>query len=363
MKIPFNDLSRQYKSIQKQLSSSLNNVLKSGWFILGKNVEIFEEDFADYVGKKYGIGVATGTDALFLSLLACGIKRDDEVITVSNTAIPTIAAISATGAIPILVDINPFFTIDTNKIEEKITSRTKAIIPVHLYGQSCQMGPILDIARKHNLFVIEDCAQAHGSEYKRKKLPFGDTGCFSFYPTKNLGAYGDGGMIVTNNAGLAQKLKLLRNYGETKRFTHIIKGYNSRLDEIQAAILRIKLKYLEKWNQKRKKIAQLYDQLLTGIVFTPQEDKDSKHVYHLYVIKTERRNELQEFLYSKNIGTNIHYPIPVHLQKGYSDLGYKKGEFPKSEKNAKEILSLPIFPELGESEILYICNNIRKFFK
>ena len=363
MKIPFNDLSRQYKSIQKQLNRSLNNVLKSGWFILGKNVEIFEEDFADYVGKKYGIGVATGTDALFLSLLACGIKRGDEVITVSNTAIPTIAAISATGAIPVLVDINSFFTIDTNKIEEKITSRTKAIIPVHLYGQSCQMGPILNIAKKHSLFVIEDCAQAHGSEYKRKKVPFGDIGCFSFYPTKNLGAYGDGGMIVTNNAGLAQKLKLLRNYGETKRFTHIIKGYNSRLDEIQAAILRIKLKYLEKWNQKRKKIAQLYNQLLTGIVFTPQEDKDSKHVYHLYVIKTEKRNELQEFLYSKNIATNIHYPIPVHLQKGYSDLGYKKGEFPKSEKNAKEILSLPIFPELGESEILYICNNIRKFFK
>lgn len=363
MKIPFNDLSRQYKSIQKQLNRALNNVLKSGWFILGENVEIFEEDFADYVGKKYGIGVATGTDALFLSLLACGIKRGDEVITVSNTAIPTIVAISATGAIPVLVDINPFFTIDINKIEKKITDRTKAIIPVHLYGQSCQMDSILNIAKKNNLYVIEDCAQAHGSVYKRKQVPFGDIGCFSFYPTKNLGAYGDGGMIVTNNAGLAQKLKLLRNYGETKKFTHIIKGYNSRLDEIQAAILRIKLKYLENWNRKRRNIAQLYNQLLRGIVLTPQEDIDARHVYHLYVIKTEKRNELQEYLFSKNIGTNIHYPIPVHLQKGYADLGYKKGEFPMSEKTAKEILSLPIFPELRENEILYICNSIRKFFK
>jgi len=363
IKIPFNDLTRQYKSIEGKLNRVLKDVLKSGWFILGKNVETFEKDFANYVGKKYGIGVASGTDALFLSLLACDIKAGDEVITVPNTAIPTIAAISATGAKPVLVDVNQFYTLDTAKIEEKISSKTKAIIPVHLYGQPCQMDPILKIAKRHNILVIEDCAQAHGAEYKGKKLPAGDIGCFSFYPTKNLGAYGDGGIIVTDNERLSRKLKLLRNYGETKRFTHIIKGYNSRLDEIQAAILRIKLKHLDRWNRKRRRIAKLYNELLSDLVATPQEDKNSKHVYHLYVVRTEKRNELKDFLFSRGIGTNIHYPIPVHLQKGYSDLRYKKGSLPKCEKYSKEILSLPIFPELKEKEIEYICESVREFFK
>lgn len=363
MKIPFNDLSRQYKSIEKQLSRALKNVLNSGWFILGKNVELFEKEFASYIGRYYGIGVASGTDALFLSLLACGIKKGDEVITVPNTAIPTIAAISATGATPVLVDVNQFFTIDTAKIEEKITRRTKAIMPVHLYGQPCQMKPIIEIAKKHNLIIIEDCAQAHGAEYKGRKVPFGDIGCFSFYPTKNLGAYGDGGIIVTDNANLSQKLKLLRNYGETERFTHVIKGYNSRLDEIQAAILRAKLKYLNTWNIKRRKIAELYNNSISGLVSVPEVDKYNKHVYHLYVIKTEKRNKLKNFLYSNGIGTNIQYPIPVHLQKGYADLWYKKGDFPDCERYSKQILSLPIFPELNEKEINYICKIIRKFFK
>ena len=363
MKIPFNDLTRQYNSIEEKLNKTVKNVLKSGWFILGKNVETFEKEFADYVGKKYGVGVASGTDALFLSLLACGIKRGDEVITVPNTAIPTIAAISAAGAIPVFVDINQFYTIDISKIEKKISRKTRAIIPVHLYGQSCQMTPILNMAKKYNISVIEDCAQAHGAEYRGIKVPVGDIGCFSFYPTKNLGAYGDGGMIVTNNEKLFQKLKLLRNYGETVRFTHIIKGYNSRLDEIQAAILRIKLKYLDIWNNQRRKIAKSYNELLEDFVSTPEEDKDNRHVYHLYVIRTENRDKLKDYLSSKEIGTAIHYPIPAHLQKGYSDLGYKKGKFKTCEKFSKEILSLPLFPELSNKEIEYICSNIKKFFK
>ena len=363
MKIPFNDLTRQYKSIEHTADRAVKKVLESGWFILGKNLEKFEEEFADFVGKKYGVGVASGTDALFLALLSFGIKKGDEIITVPNTAIPTIAAISATGAVPVLVDINDFYTVDVSKIEEKITEKTKAIIPVHLYGQPCQMDLILNIAKKHNLFVIEDCAQSHGAEYKGKKVPAGDIGCFSFYPTKNLGAYGDGGMIVTNNKKISQKLKLLRNYGETKRFTHVIKGYNSRLDEIQAAILRIKLKHLDTWNQKRRRIAKLYSELLSDLMSVPKEDKNSKHVYHLYIVRTEKRNKLKDFLFSRGIGTNIHYPIPVHLQKSYSDLGYKKGFLPKCEKYAKEVLSLPIFPELRKNEVEYICNAITEFFK
>ena len=363
MKIPFNDLTRQYKSIEHTADRAVKKVLESGWFILGKNLEKFEEEFADFVGKKYGVGVASGTDALFLALLSFGIKKGDEIITVPNTAIPTIAAISATGAVPVLVDINDFYTVDVSKIEEKITEKTKAIIPVHLYGQPCQMDLILNIAKKHNLFVIEDCAQSHGAEYKGKKVPAGDIGCFSFYPTKNLGAYGDGGMIVTDNKKISQKLKLLRNYGETKRFTHVIKGYNSRLDEIQAAILRIKLKYLDRWNNQRRKIAKSYSELLEDFVSTPEEDKDNRHVYHLYVIRTENRDKLKDYLSSKGIGTAIHYPIPAHLQKGYSDLGYKKGKFKTCEKFSKEILSLPLFPELSNKEIEYICSNIKKFFK
>jgi len=363
MKIPFNNLERQYESIEPNLSKALRNVFKSGWFILGQNVEAFEKEFADYMGKKYGIGVASGTDALFLALLASGIKRGDEVITVPNTAIPTIAAISAAGAVPVFVDINEFYTIDTSKIEKKFSDKTRAIIPVHLYGQSCQMAHIINIAKKYNLQVIEDCAQAHGTEYKGAKVPFGDIGCFSFYPTKNLGAYGDGGMIVTNNEKLFQKLKLLRNYGETVRFTHVIKGYNSRLDEIQAAILRIKLKHLDRWNNGRRKIAKSYTEQLKDFVLTPQEDNDSKHVYHLYVIRTERRDRLKDYLYSKGIGTAIHYPIPAHLQRGYSDFGYKKGDFSTCEQFSREILSLPLFPELRDKEIEYICTSVKKFFK
>jgi len=363
MKIPFNDLTRQYKSIEEKLNKTINVVLKSGWFILGKNVETFEIEFADYVGKKYGIGVASATDALFLALLASGIKRGDEVITVPNTAIPTIAAISAAGAVPVFADINQYYTIDSSIIEKKISRKTRAIIPVHLYGQSCQMASILNIAKKYNLRVIEDCAQAHGAEYRGLKVPVGDIGCFSFYPTKNLGAYGDGGMIVTNNENLFQKLKLLRNYGETTRFTHIIKGYNSRLDEIQAAILRLKLKYLDRWNNERRKIAKSYNELLEDFVLTPQEDKDNRHIYHLYVIRTEKRDKLKDYLYAKGIGTAIHYPIPAHLQKGYSDLGYKKNDFKTCEKFSKEILSLPLFPELINREIEYVCSNIKDFFK
>ena len=364
--VSFIDLTRQVRQLKKELDCAIASVFKRGRFILSHNVEVFEEEFASYCNARYAVSVNSGTDALRLALIAAGIILGDEVITVPNTAVPAIAAIESSGARPVLVDIDPYtFTIDPIKIERAITKRTRAIMPVHLYGQPADMDPILKIAKKYHLFVIEDAAQAHGAKYKNRIVgSIGTLGCFSFYPTKNLGAYGDAGIILTNNNGLYKRLRLLRNYGETKRYYHIIKGFNSRLDELQAAILRIKLKKLNYWNGIRRQLAHYYGSniKLQGVV-TPQEAKYAYHVYHLYVIRAKNRSKLQKFLSEKQIQTLIHYPLPVHKQTAYRNLGYKTGSFPVAEKIAGEILSLPLFPELEIKEANLVIKAINNFYK
>ena len=362
--IPFVELKKQYRLIKKDINKAIEGVLDKGWFILGKNVEEFEKEFAQYCGSKFAVGVGSGTEALHLALLACGVKGEDEVITVPNTAVPTICAISSTQAKPVFVDINPLtYNIDVTKIKERITSRTKAILPVHLYGHPADIGPIIQIARKHNLKVIEDASHAHGAEYKQKKVgSFGDVGCFSLYPTKNLGAYGDAGIIVTNDKEIAKRIRLLRNYGQIKRDRYLIKGYDSRLDEIQAAILRVKLRKLDVWNALRRSHAQIYSQLLHKDKLKLPVEKDyAKHVYYLYVIRYKFRDKLQRFLKTRGIDTLVHYPVPVYLQEAYKDLGYKKGDFPVAEECASQVLSLPIESTLKESEIKSIAKIINSF--
>lgn len=362
--IPFVGLREEYQSIEPEVLEAITTVMHSGNFILGENVKAFEEEFASYCGIRFGVGVGSGTEALHLALVACGIKEGDEVITVPNTAAATALAVSSANAKPIFVDVSPeFYTIDPAKIEAAITSRTKAIIPVHLYGHPANMDPIMEIAGRYDLRVIEDACQAHGAEYKGLKVgSIGHLGCFSFYPTKNLGAYGDGGIVVTNDEGLYERLCLLRNYGQSDRQHHIIKGYNSRLDEIQAAILRVKLKNLDKWNKLRRNIASAYNQLLKNIdIITPKEADYAKHVYHLYVIRSRNRDELKKLLDSNSIQTLIHYPIPIHLQEAYFDLGLEKDSYPISERCAKEILSLPVYPTLKEGDLGGISSMINHF--
>jgi dTDP-4-amino-4,6-dideoxygalactose transaminase len=333
---------------------------------MGEELERFEEEFALFCNTKYAIGVANGSDALILALIACEIGEGDEVITVPNTFIATTEAITHVGGKIVFADIDPkTYTIDISKIEEKINERTKAIIPIHLYGQPADMDPIIELAKKYNLKVIEDAAQAHGAEHEGEKVgSIGDVGCFSFYPGKNLGAYGDAGIITTNNEEIAKKIKLLRNHGSIKKYEHEIEGYSSRLDNLQAAILRVKLKYLNKWNDMRRRNAKKYNELLSSIdgVITPYEADYAKHVYHLYVIRTENRDKLREELRSKDIATGIHYPIPLHLQAAYKYLGYEYGDFPVTEECSQEILSLPMFTELSEDQIEEIVKLIKKYF-
>jgi len=367
--IPFVDLKAQYDSIKDEINEAIQDVLNNTSFIMGEELIRFEEEFASFCCRKYAIGVANGSDALILALKACGIGEGDEVITVPNTFIATTEAITRVGGKVVFVDIDPkTYTIDVSKTEEKITEKTKAIIPVHLYGQSADMEPIMELAKKYNLKIIEDAAQAHGAEYKGKKVgSIGDTGCFSFYPGKNLGAYGDAGMITTNNEEIAEKVKLLRNHGRTtKKYEHEIEGYSSRLDNLQAAILRVKLKYLNQWNSMRRKNARKYNELLNNIngIITPYEADYAKHVYHLYVIRTEKgRDKLREELKSKGIAAGIHYPIPLHLQPAYNYLGYKRGDFPITEKASQEILSLPIFAELTGEQICETYQSIIDYYK
>lgn len=365
--IPFGELKRQYLDIKDQVDKAVTLVFNSGRFILGKNVEQFENEFAKYSGVKYGIGVGSGTEALHLALLAIDIKPGDEVITVPNTAVPTVCAIVLAQAKPIFVDINPeTYCLDVNLLEKKITPKTKAIIPVHLYGHPVDMIPLSDLAVKYNIRVIEDACQAHGAKYNGKKVgSFGDAGCFSFYPSKNLGAYGDAGIVLTNNPEIEEKIRLLRNYGQEKRYYHVSRGINSRLDELQAAVLRVKLKYLDQWNNARRKRANLYIKLLSNndSIILPREESYAVHVYHLFVIRVLERDRLREWLFKKGIETEIHYPIPIHLQLAYSYLGMKEDSFPIAEKYAKEIVSLPIYPELKESEIQYIAKSINEFYE
>lgn len=366
--IPPFDLKRQYESIQDEVDRAVARVLDKGYFILGEEVAAFEREFASYCGVAHAVGVGSGTEALHLALAACGVGPGDEVITVSHTAVATVAAIELAGARPVLVDIDPAcYTIDPALAASAVTPRTRAIVPVHLYGCPADLTPIIDVARQHGLFVVEDCAQAHGALYRGKRVgSWGHMATFSFYPTKNLGAYGDGGAIVTDDASLAERARLLRQYGWQERYVSAIKGLNSRLDELQAAVLRVKLRHLEAWNGQRRHLAGLYGERLAGSGVTlPCEPQDGTHVYHLYVVQHSRRDELQAFLREQGIGTLIHYPAPVHLQPAYRDLGCEAGSLPVTEAVAGEVLSLPMYPELREDEATTVaaavCEAVRIF--
>lgn len=365
-KILVSDLKRGYGSWGGSISKAVERVLESGWYILGRECEAFEEEFADYCGSRYAIGVASGTEAIQLSLMSLSIGRGDDVITAPNTAIPTAMAIAAAGARPRFVDVcADTFNMDISRLEAAITKNTRAIVPVHLYGNPCRMKELMDIARRHNLYIIEDACQAHGAARgSRRTGTFGDLGAFSFYPTKNLGACGDGGAIVTDNKKLAGKLRLMRNYGQKTRYLCEEAGINSRLDEIQAAILRVKLRYLDRFNMRRREIARLYARYLEGVdqIGLPVADKDAEHVFHLFVVKCSRRNSLMEYLAANNVETQVHYPIPLHLQKAFKGLGYRKGDFPCAEKLSAGILSLPVFPEMKDGEVRRICRLIRNFY-
>lgn len=362
--IPMIDLKKQYEFIQVELDEALKRVFTKGIYILGDEVDSFEKEFAKYCNASYGVGVASGTDALTLSLLSCDVKAGDEVIASSHTAVATIASIEMTGAKPVLIDIDiQRYTLEPSQVEKAITNKTRAIIPVHLYGCPADLKPILEIARHKKIFVIEDCAQAHGSRYQGGRTgSHGDIAAFSFYPTKNLGAFGDGGMIITNDSTLADKAKLLRQYGWQNRYVSEVKGTNSRLDELHAAMLRVKLKYLDAWNQRRRDLANLYLKLLSDTdLILPIQPQDCEHVFHQFVIRHPKRDALKEFLYQKGIHTLIHYPVPVHLQPAYENLGYVLGSLPVTEKVADEVLSLPMYPELTEEQVKFVCEGIKLF--
>jgi dTDP-4-amino-4,6-dideoxygalactose transaminase len=347
--IPFIDLKAQYVAIKTEVDVAIQDVLNGCQFILGTEVGAFEQEFAAYCGVAHGIGVNSGTSALHLALLAAGIGSNDEVITVPFTFVASVAAIHYTGAKPVFVDIDPVtYAMDVDAVEAAITPRTKAIVPVHLYGQPADMDPILEVANRYGLVVIEDAAQAHGAEYKgRRAGSLGDLGCFSFYPGKNLGAYGEGGIVVTSNPEFARKIRMLRDWGGEKKYQHVLKGYNMRLESLQAAVLRVKLRHLEAWTEGRRVAAARYDTLLAGSgIPTPAVLANVRHVYHIYAIRSTVREKWQADLQARGIATSIHYPTPVHLLPAYADLGYKAGAFPHSEEAANEVLSLPMYPEL-----------------
>jgi len=361
--IPVANPAAQYRSHKAEIDHAIHRVLDSGWYILGEEVRAFEAEFAAYIGVKFAIGVGSGTEALHLALRACDIGPGDEVITVSHTAVATVVAIELCGATPVLADIDvDRYTLDPEKLPRLLTPCTKAIVPVHLYGQPADMTPILEIAHRHGFKVIEDCAQAHGATYQGQRVgSWGDIACFSFYPTKNLGALGDGGMVVTDDPALAEKARLLREYGWAERYVSHIRGWNSRLDELQAAVLRVKLKYLDADNAVRARLATTYNQLLADEdLRLPAERPESNHVYHQYVIRTKRRDELRAFLKERGIGTLVHYPVPVHLQPAYRGRLPGGDDLPETERVAREVLSLPMYPELAESDVKSVAEAILK---
>jgi dTDP-4-amino-4,6-dideoxygalactose transaminase len=362
--IPFVDLAAQNAAINEEINEAILKVLRGTDFILGWDVSLFEAEFAAFCEAEYAVGVDSGTSALELALRAYSIGSGDEVITAANTFIATAFAISYTGATPVLVDIDPqTYTIDVACLERAITARTKAIIPVHLYGHPADMDPILEIARQHKLVVIEDACQAHGAAYKGKRVgSLGHAAAFSFYPAKNLGASGDGGMIVTKDRRVSETLQMLRNYGQVEKYHHVFLGYNRRLDTLQAAMLRVKLKHLDAWNAARSQHAHLYDELLAcSPVVLPVEADYARSVYHLYVIRTEDRDGLKTYLHNKDIRTGVHYPLPIHLQPAYRHLGYKRSSFPITEQYAEQILSLPMYAELTADSIEYVAEALRDF--
>ncbi len=366
MNIPLVDLRAQYHSIKTEIDKIIQSVIEDNAFILGKYVKTFEEDFAKSIGIKHCIGGGNGTDALYLALKALGVGPGNEVITAANSFIATSEAISATGAKVVFADVDSkTYTIDVAKLESLISSRTKAIVPVHLYGHPADMNSILEIAEENNIQVVEDAAQAHLAEYRGKRLgSLGVMGSFSFYPGKNLGAYGDAGAIVTNDDGLTERIRMLANHGRTSKYDHEFEGVNSRMDGIQGGVLSVKLKYLQKWTEQRRKNADIYTELLKDVsdIVTPVEHPNAKHVYHLYVIRTKERDRLMEFLKSKGISTGIHYPCALPNLTAYKQLGHAKSDFPVSSRFQHEVMSLPMYSELSKEQIEYIVGNIKEFF-
>jgi dTDP-4-amino-4,6-dideoxygalactose transaminase len=366
MKVPFLDLKREYASIRKEIDQAISEVLNHTQFILGPEVKALEKEIARYCETKYAIGVASGTDALLLSLRACGVEPGDEVITSTFSFFASAGAIANLKAKPVFVDIDPFtYNIDPDQIEKRITKKTKAIMPVHLFGQSADMDPILALAKRHKIKVIEDAAQSIGAMYKEKKAgSIGDAGCFSFYPSKNLGGAGDGGMVVTNDPDLAEKLRLLRVHGSQTKYVHSIVGYNSRLDTLQAAILKVKLKCLDSWHEKRRENAAYYDQAFKGLdLIMPKAESFNYHIYNQYTIAVKGREKLREHLTANQIGYDTYYPLPLHLQKCFEDLKYKQGDLPNAEKKAQEVLSLPIYPGLTKEEQDFVIKKMKEFTK
>lgn len=364
MKINFNVLDRQYQKYQNEYNTSVLRTLEKGYYILGPEVDAFEREFADYIGTKYCVGLASGLDALWIGLKILGIKTGDEVLVQSNAYIATVIAITMVGAKPVFVEPDEYYNMDVERIEATITNSTKAIIVTHLYGQpTSQMDRIQKICKEHNLYLVEDCAQSHGSEYDGKKTgTFGDIGCFSFYPSKNLGCFGDGGAIVTNDAKIAKMVKIFRNYGGEKRYYNKVIGTNSRLDELQAALLRIKLKHLKELQAERDALVEKYlTKIKNPLIKLPQVADKCIPVWHLFVVRCEKRNELIKWLDQNSIQTLIHYPIPPHLQEAYRDLGYKRGDFPIAEGYADTVLSFPLFIGMTDDEISYVIEKVNEF--
>jgi len=367
MKIPIMNLGVQYEQLKADIDRVMRHIAETSNFVLGKETEEFEKEIAAYCGTKYAIGVNSGTDALILALEALGIRGGDEVITTPFTFFATAEAISRVDAKPVFADIDPVtYNIDPAKIESAVTGRTRAILPVHLFGNPCDMEAITKIANKHRFAIVEDTAQAIGAVYRgRRAGSFGDAGCFSFFPSKNLGAYGDGGAIITGSREMKKRYLFLREYGQRKKYHHVTMGRNSRLDEIQASILRIKLKYLDRWNEKRQQAARYYQRLLQSFdpdVIIPRSLSGRQHVFHLYVIRLKKRTQLIEYLAKRNIRTAIHYPIPLHLQQTFKYLGYRRNDLPVSEKLSGELLSLPMYPEIKRNDIREVADNIRSFY-
>ena len=363
MSVPFLDLKAQYRSIKAEVQPAIDRVLESCAFVLGEEVAAFEREFAAYCGAPHAVAVNSGTSALHLALLAAGVGPGDEVITTPFTFVATVAAIRYTGALPVFVDIDPAsFTLNVRQLEDAITARTKVILPVHLYGQPADMDPILAVARRHDISVIEDAAQAHGATYEGRRVgSLGDLACFSFYPGKNLGAYGEGGMVVTGNPQYARTIAMMRDWGQAKKYQHVLPGYNYRLEGIQGAVLRVKLRHLEVWTEARRACAARYDILLADAgIRTPAPLQNRRHVYHVYAIRVPERDAFQQALTAQGIQTGIHYPIPVHLQPVHTDLGYKDGEFPEAESAANEVLSLPMYPELTVEQQEEVVQAVRQ---
>ncbi|HYE14460.1 MAG TPA: DegT/DnrJ/EryC1/StrS family aminotransferase [Pyrinomonadaceae bacterium] len=369
MTVPFVDLKAQYRSIKSEIDEAIRRVLDSSAFILGPEVEAFESAFADYVGAEFCAGVANGTAAVQLAVTACGVGPGDEVIVPANTFFATAEAVSTAGATPVFVDCDPATSnIAPEKIEAAVTPRTRAVIPVHLYGQPADLDPIFEIAARHGLSVIEDAAQAHGAEYKGRRVgALGRAGCFSFYPGKNLGAYGEGGAVTTNDPEVARRVRLLRDHGSERKYRHDVVGYNFRLEGMQGAVLRVKLKHLDAWNELRRAHAARYRELLAapareGLIELPAEAPYARHVYHLFVVRADARDRLQQHLAAEGVQTGIHYPVPVHLQPAYASLGRREGDFPESERQARRALSLPMFAELTDEQLARVAEAVHNFY-